>query len=194
MSYSKAALKGCGGYNDAALEGYGGYNDAALEGYGGYNDAALEGFGGYNDAALEGFGGYNDAALKGYGKLKKGSKEAKARMAYLRSLRGKGCSGKRSRRTKRTKEIDGGSLLGLLAPKYFNYISGWAKDGFDERAAQKNEIARLKEKIKNKKGGKFDPKKDITDFIMGPWGWLKMGLRKKREREIARLRQEAGEA
>ena len=37
------------------------------------------------------------------------------------------------------------------------------------------------------KGGKFDAKHDIVDFLAGPWGWLKMAERKKRDREIERL-------
>lgn len=43
----------------------------------------------YNNAALRGAGYYNDAAILGSGKLVKGSRAAKKRMAYLRSLRGK---------------------------------------------------------------------------------------------------------
>ena len=71
------------------------YTLAALQGFGSYDDAALEGFGSYDDAALEGFGSYDDAALEGFGKKKgkhfvKGSPEAKAFMAKLRAMRGKG--------------------------------------------------------------------------------------------------------
>lgn len=82
-------------YTLAALQGFGSYDDAALEGFGSYDDAALEGFGSYDDAALEGFGSYDDAALEGFGKKKakhfvKGSPEAKAFMAKLRAMRGKG--------------------------------------------------------------------------------------------------------
>ena len=81
------------------------YNNAALFGgdaFDSYNNAALFGgdaFDSYNNAALFGgdaFDSYNNAALLG-GKsmpmgpatFKKGSAEAKAKMAYLRSLRGK---------------------------------------------------------------------------------------------------------
>lgn len=99
-TYDGAALRGYGDtYNDAALKGFGDetYNDAALRGYGDetYNDAALRGYGEetYNDAALRGYGEegetYNGAALRGCGRPPKGSQEAKDRMAYLRSLRGK---------------------------------------------------------------------------------------------------------
>jgi len=42
----------------------------------------------YSSAALRGFGDtYTDAALRGGGKLRKGSPEARAHMAYVRSLR-----------------------------------------------------------------------------------------------------------
>lgn len=73
------------------------YSTAALMGYGNYTDAALEGYGNYSDAALEG-GLAVGGACPGSGIIKskkrsntlvKGSPEAKARMAYLRSLRGK---------------------------------------------------------------------------------------------------------
>ena len=54
----------------------------------------------YTNAALKGCGSYTNAALKGLGasslvgkKTTKGSAAAKAKMAYLRSLRGKGCRG-----------------------------------------------------------------------------------------------------
>ena len=76
-------------YNTAALLG-GSYNTAALDG-GSYNTAALDG-GSYNTAALDG-GAYNTAALRGGARLRKGSAEARARMAYLRSLRGKKVAG-----------------------------------------------------------------------------------------------------
>ena len=92
MSYNTAALEG-GAYNTAALMG-GAYNTAALQGGAppvvrrssqrpSYNFAGL--FGGENIDES-----YNTAALYGGSRLRKGSPEAKARMAYLRSLRGKG--------------------------------------------------------------------------------------------------------
>ena len=118
-------------YSNAALNGFGdSYNSAALNGFGdSYNSAALDGFGeSYNSAALDGFGcdcgsSYNSAAVAGFGrpKLKKGSAQAKAYMAYLRSLR----TGKR--RTTSTKKLKGKGLgkiamlgiLGALLAKKF---------------------------------------------------------------------------
>ena len=65
-----------------------------------YTSAALRGYGEdtYTTAALRGFGDdtYTTAALRGCGRgnrLVKGSPEAKARMAHLRSLRGKKSGG-----------------------------------------------------------------------------------------------------
>ena len=65
-----------------------------------YTSAALRGYGEdtYTSAALRGFGEdtYTTAALRGCGRgnrLVKGSPEAKARMAHLRSLRGKKSGG-----------------------------------------------------------------------------------------------------
>ena len=48
----------------------------------------------YSSAALRGFGDtYTDAALRGGGKLRKGSPEARAHMAYVRSCAGKKAKG-----------------------------------------------------------------------------------------------------
>lgn len=38
------------------------------------------------------------------------------------------------------------------------------------------------------RGGKFTGK-DAVDILAGPWGWLALGMRKKREREIKRLKE-----
>lgn len=103
------------------------YTNAALEGFGEdtYTSAALRGFGDetYTSAALRGFGkgkSYTTAALRGMGrrKLRKGSPEAKAYMARLRAMRGKGC-GKRKRSTGRGgKKLRGGfgvlSAIGMI--------------------------------------------------------------------------------
>ena len=83
-------------YTEAALRGFG------KKGWDSYTEAALRGFGSYTNAALKGCGSYTNAALKGMGRkcgggrLKKGSPEARARMAYLRSLRTKKGGGKKS--------------------------------------------------------------------------------------------------
>lgn len=49
---------------------------------------------------------------------------------------------------------------------------------------------KAKKAVENRKyrGGKFTGK-DALDIVMGPWGWLALGLRKKREREIKRLKE-----
>jgi len=108
----------------------------------------------------------------GGGKLIKGSAAAKQRMAQLRSLR------KRGPRTKK-----GGSFLTSLIEPYTNFVGNWIKDRKQYRDEQLRQIAELKKK----KGGKFDPKRDIVDFLAGPIGWTMMGLRKKREKEIEAL-------
>lgn len=107
MSYSTAALNGFGDTIDDSI-------DSDVETY---NSAALNGFGErtYNSAALDGFGerSYNSAALDGFGrpKLKKGSPQAKAYMAYLRSLR----TGKRSTKKLKGKGLGKLAILGMLA-------------------------------------------------------------------------------
>lgn len=95
----------------------GSYTNAALEGFGdeSYTDAALKGFGDetYTDAALKGFGdeSYSNAALRGCGKFKKGSPEAKAYMARIRALRGKGRTSHRAGKRK----LKGGIALSAIA-------------------------------------------------------------------------------
>ena len=94
----------------------GSYTNAALEGFGDetYTDAALKGFGdeSYTDAALKGFGDetYTNAALRGCGKFKKGSAEAKAYMARIRAMRGKGGSPCRAGKRK----LKGGIALAAI--------------------------------------------------------------------------------
>lgn len=163
---------------------------------------------------------YNYAALKGCGKkaqllsgrVKKGSLAAKVRMAYLRSLRGKGHGyyfgseeQKRQRLNdrirmdenhlwlKRQPVYGGVKLDGLnplnAAPAYLKFTNGWLTDWIKQTKKQKAELERLK-KLKQTRGGKFEPKTDIIDFLAGPLGWIKMGIRKKRQREIEQLKKE----
>lgn len=226
-SYNKAALKGCGSYNKAALRGCGSYNKAALRGCGSYDKAALKGCGSYNKAALRGCGRgsgptYDETKpqpdnltepsmlgnfLSGIfgGKVVKGSEEAKARMAYLRSLR----TGKRTPKKRTT----GGSILAKLLPMYKDGVTKWGSRILSDRASQigrinelTSQLAKKKggkamlsspaleklrkqimmKKLRNTRGGKFETK-DIVDFFAGPIGWAAMGMRKKRERQIADL-------
>lgn len=119
MSYTAAGLRGFGDdtYTGAALRGFGDdtYTSAALRGMGCgcsndyYTDARGAGNGTYTSAALRGFGSDIDdddemnptkrpKKKKSTAKrLQKGSPEAKARMAYLRSLRGKGTNKRHAR-------------------------------------------------------------------------------------------------
>lgn len=105
----------------------GSYTNAALEGFGDdtYTSAALRGFGDetYTSAALRGFGKrktYTTAALRGMGtrKLKKGSPEAKAYMARLRAMRGKGCGKRKCTGGRGGKKLRGGfgvlSAIGMI--------------------------------------------------------------------------------
>ena len=85
-----------------------------------------------------------------------------------------------------------GFILSMLADLFKQGITKWGKSRWDERNKQIAEKKRLEEKLKMKKerqtsGGKIDTR-DIIDGIMGPWGWLAMGLRKKRERDIKKLK------
>lgn len=51
-------------------------------------------------------------------------------------------------------------------------------------------ICRSSRRNRRLTGGKFDPKRDIVDFLAGPLGWAAMGVRKKRERKIAELQKQ----
>ena len=122
--------------------------------------------------------------------FKKGSKEAKAYMAKLRSMRGRG--------KRKGKTIKGGNaLLLFLGQKYWELLKKWASEGFSDRFAQKQEIERLRQLLKYKNdfsgGGIIDNEQDLKDFIdflAGPWGWLKMYKRKSRQQEIEDLKRQ----
>lgn len=127
MSYTTAGLRGFGDdtYTGAALRGFGDdtYTSAALRGMGCgcsndyYTDSRGYGNDTYTSAALRGFGSDIDddemiptkkpkkkkkSTVK---RLQKGSPEAKARMAYLRSLRGKGTNKRHARGLKHDRTL-----------------------------------------------------------------------------------------
>lgn len=118
--------------------------------------------------------------------------EAKAFMVHLREL------SKIIRKGRRAgKQLTRGSGIAITSAikPYLNLVGKWKDRIISDRASQKDEIKRLKEEIEKRKaaklsGGKFDARRDIVDFLAGPAGWAVMGLRKKREREIANLQKE----
>ena len=204
------------------------YYDAALRG-GSYTNAALAGAGSYTNAALEGAGSYTSAALDGCGKprlstrVRKGSPEAKARMAYLRSLR-KTRAGESlhhalgfnpppsamgvhpyhqamikkmldRERMKERKKMKGGlgleQILSYGLKGTLNSIGDWVNTS----RSMKDELKRLRE-LKKAKGGKFtfhDFMKIITTPGGPVIGAIRVGVEKKREKEIEKLRKELGE-
>lgn len=109
----------------------------------------------------------------------------------------------------RAKRLYGG-IAGIPDPitgKYKEVVTGWFSRNKQDLENLKNEISDLETKIKNRKaelakqkgrgkmrrtvrGGAFDPKKDIVDGLAGPAGWIMMGIRKARERKIAKLKKE----
>ena len=131
--------------------------------------------------------------LTGYGcgRLIKGSKQAKAHMAYLRSLRKK-YGGKIGRGKAKLNKYQGNGFnpFGLIG-KSLKYWVNYGKSWKDDKDADNKEIERLK-RLKASKGGKFELR-DLRDGFMGPIGWIRMGLRKKRQREIERLKKDVGE-
>ena len=184
------------------------YTEAALRGMG-YTDAALEGLG-YTDAALRGCGRGAKVSLSG--RVAKGSAAAKARMAYLRSLRGRNSAGKkrggsrptamdyikaeRQRRAAayaaRYGDKIGGGILNPFSAIWngAKYWGKYAKHWSDETKREKDQLAML-EKLKKQRGGKFELK-DLRDGLLGPIGWIRLGLRKSRQRKIDALKKELG--
>ena len=82
---------------------------------------------------------------------------------------------------------------GFLEPiinsiKYWGqYGKSWKHDS-DKAKAELNRLRNLKQQ----RGGKFELA-DLRDGAMGPIGWIRMGIRKKRQREINKLKKELGE-
>lgn len=162
----------------------------------------------FDNAALQGGG----AAIINLGsRVKKGSLAAKRQMAWLRSLKGtkKGSGYYYGEDAKKRQRLAGKMMLhdnhlwlkqrpiyGGISPftfvgPYFKTLFNWGKSWHDENKEQKAELERLR-KLKASKGGKFELK-DIGDFFAGPLGWIRMGIRKKRAREIEKLKNELGE-
>lgn len=115
-------------------------------------------------------------------KFKKGSPEAKAYMAYLRNMRGKGGRGGGKK-----KHLNGGALItastifSLLKKAYRKTVGKWFGKRLNEAREQEKRIEQLQ-------GGKtrFDGR-DVIDTFAGPIGWIMMARRKKRAKEIKEL-------
>jgi len=67
------------------------------------------------------------------------------------------------------------------------YGKNWKKDSDRDKA----ELEKLRA-AKKARGGKIKLE-DVRDGLMGPIGWIRMGVRKKRQREIAKLKKELGQ-
>lgn len=108
------------------------------------------------------------------GRLKKGSKAAKRRMAFLRSLR-----------RKKKSSTKGGGILTTVLPTYLRLTGNFFND---HATTRRNQLAEL-ERLRKLRGGKFELR-DIRDFFAGPIGWAMMGVRKRREKEIEDLQRQ----
>ena len=116
---------------------------------------------------------------------------------------GEGMISHKKRRKTQRKQLKGGMsplLMKLLGSAYLKLVKNWAEGHFSRRKDQNDIIALLEnkkkelefEKMQQKqkiKGGKFESR-DILDGLAGPWGWLMMGLRKRRDRKIENLKKE----
>lgn len=143
---------------------------------------------------------YNFSAIRGCGKLTKGSPQAKIVMAYVRAQRGKKNKSKKGgmycgpkslppRGWAYDQNVQGGGVLGTLFKKslgfWKDYFTNWQQDS-DDYYKQKEAL------MKQKNGGSFELR-DLRDGLLGPVGWVRMGVRKKRQRELEKLKQELGD-
>lgn len=95
----------------------------------------------------------------------------------------------------------GAALFGNLVSLYQSGVTRWANDWIDEAKNANAEIKRLKHKIALRKAmerqraasGGSRVGRDILDALAGPAGWIRMGIRRKKEKEIRKLKKEAGE-
>ena len=141
------------------------------------------------------------------GHAPKGSALAKMRMAYLRSLRGRGRTIESELRRRdiidkisrgetrmtynpegRYTMYGGFDPMAIVGP-YLKFTGNWIQNSLMSSKQQKDELEYLR-RLKKMRGGKFEPATDIVDFLAGPIGWIKMGIRKKRQREIDNLKKE----
>lgn len=213
-SYTTAALRGFGddSYSTTTLRGFGdeSYTDAALRGFGdgSYTDAALQGFGdeSYTDAALRGFGD-KAAAMNVLKSLQKANalsgKSGGSVIGALTKLYATGV-GKWIKRLiddgrEQKAEINrlkGHGIVRDTTPKNSNGNPTAKPKPTSQRKAGKSAMlldSLLQDARKKKiKGGKFDPRRDIIDFLAGPAGWIAMGVRKSREKEIEKLKKQKG--
>lgn len=96
------------------------------------------------------------------------------------------------RKTKR-KTIKGCGISSL--PSVFHgALNFWGQFGEDWQKTKDRQLQKIKmlKQLKNELyGGKFE-RMDLIDGFLGPIGWLRMGLRKARDRKIKRLQDEIG--
>ena len=82
------------------------------------------------------------------------------------------------------KKIKGqGILLNSIGAIYSNLVGDWV-NGYKKRKQEQNEEI---ERLKRLRGGTFEGR-DIIDFFAGPVGWVMMGKRKQRDKQIEKLR------
>lgn len=119
------------------------------------------------------------------GRLIKGSKEAKRRMAYLRSLRGK---------TRRTR---GGALPAPVGKALTWGISNWVDWGKSYKQDRDQQIARIVElenKIKRARGGNvLTDGNTAANIFRGPAGWIRLAATNARKRKIEALEKQCRE-
>ena len=140
-----------------------------------YSTAALRGCGDYTSAAMQGCGFYNSAAISGAGRLKKGSREAKEYMAYLRSLRGRAGKGRRGR----NRNLRGAGPFADVIKKLIGFVTKKKTDGDTQVTLKPGEMPSnlpidpkyipdpIKDKITQITGAQ-----NIDEVLAGPIGQL----------------------
>lgn len=106
--------------------------------------------------------------------------------------------------TKLSGDSEGSGIFGTLFGQYAKGVHHWVKGWHKEDSANNAELRRLKRKIAEQKRAKQQQQQQqeqgsgrvgqyLVDALAGPLGWIRMGVRRKKEKEIRKLKREAGE-
>ena len=134
---------------------------------------------------------YAKRASEEYRKSLENAKKMKGKGRYVSKVKETSAK-KRTKKTKNTlSEFEGGAL-DFIKP-IFDSIGYWFKYGHSwkqDKKAQEAQLRQLQEMKKNR-GGAINME-DLRDGLMGPIGWIRMGVRKTRQKKIDKLRNELG--
>ena len=96
----------------------------------------------------------------------------------------------------RNRKVRGSGILSAAIAKGVLYWRDWIKKQLATRSTQKAEIEKLEKRLQRAKslqGGKFNWD-DFKDVLMGPYGWIALGVRRHRQRKINELKKQIRES